>query len=646
MNQLILPSRFWYIFLPGIFILFCGNSAPAQTKSKSELICDTIRLTLNEASNDTAKLHAALTKIRRCRRKIGNNYEPFLEDFILKASHADYQYGLMKAYDFLGLQKRYNESYDEAIMLHQRSLEIAKLLGDTLQMCYNYNNLGQAYRKQDLNILALPYFHKALAMQELLGNDKSASFTHNTLGATYLAQNELDKASYHLEKSNQIAERRNDKRTMAFNYGMLGEIQLMRNEPDEALPLFEKALIIKEELNYDKGIAVTLHLMAQAYYQKGDYKKAESIFNQAIAIHRRYKNKRYLSLCYAYIGKIQIAQQKYSQAEKSLTKAKDMANDVHSIEQLVLIHEAFTQLYKTSDNWPLAYTHLKASNAWKDSLNAAKYQKQIQNLEIDYQTQQKEQQIEILSSANEIKTQRIRLGIAIIALLLISLAFVFYMLSVRKKNAQQQEEKLRQQLLKSQMNPHFIFNALGSIQNYMYRNKPETAARYMGNFAKLTRSILNNSSNDKITLDEEIETLTHYLELEQMRMKDTFQYQINFSEDLETELIHVPPMLLQPFIENSIKHGIKNMHEGALITLSFSETDDFICANIEDNGIGINQSANSNNKLHKSLATEIFKQRMAIIKNNYPALPQPVIKDLSDENKSGTLVTVYLPILN
>jgi sensor histidine kinase YesM len=131
-----------------------------------------------------------------------------------------------------------------------------------------------------------------------------------------------------------------------------------------------------------------------------------------------------------------------------------------------------------------------------------------------------------------------------------------------------------------------------------------------------------------------------------MRMKDAFQYLINFDDDLEIELINVPPMLLQPFIENSIKHGIKEMQTGALIKLSFTETNDFICAEIEDNGIGIKHSNTQANTNHKSLATNIFKQRMSIIKHHYPHLPAPVISDLSDENKTGTLVKIYLPILN
>lgn len=634
---------YWLFYAFCLLLVSVGTSTVAQSKSKAELICDTISQNLNAAKNDTAKLNAVLIKIRRCRRKIGKHYEPFLSEYIEKTKAVNYQYGLMKAYDFLGLQKRYNESYQEAVELHLLSLEIAKGLNDTLQMCYNYNNLGQAYRKQDLNAIALPYFHRALNLQEQMGHEKSASYTHNTLGATYLSQQEFDKALYHLKTSNKLAIARNDIRTMSFNYGMIGEIYLINNEPDKAIPFFNKALKIKKKLNYDKGIAVTLHLLAQAYFQKQELQKAEALFSEAIEIHQKYNNKRYLSLCYAYMGKIYTQQNRFNDAETTLMKALKMADEVHSIEQLILVNDALNELYGQNNQWDKAYTYLLATNNWQDSLNIAKYEKTIQSLEIGYQTQKKEQQIAILSSANKIKTQRIRLGIAIIIILMLVLSFVFYILSIRKKNALLQEEKLRQQLLKSQMNPHFIFNSLGSIQNYMYRNEPDKAARYMGNFAKLTRSILNNSSSDTVSLDEEIETLTNYLELEQMRMKRAFDYKISYSDELETELINIPPLLLQPFVENAIKHGLREFSEGGFIRLSFIEVNNFIRIEIEDNGIGINQT--SSDKSHKSLATQIFKQRISILANNYPDLPQAQIKDLSDDNKTGTLVVVHLPIM-
>lgn len=628
-------------------VLASINAQENVQKNVASLINDTISMQIQEVSNDTLAMRNILSKIRRNRRKLDDYYMLLLEQYALQCSNMNYNYGLMKVYDYIGLQQRYNENYEVAADYHQKSMDIAILLNDSSQLCYNYNNLGQVYRKQDLNSIAIPYFHKALEMQEKLEQEKSSSFTHNTLGATYLAQNEFEKALYHLDQSIKIAEKRDDKRTIAFNYGLIGEIHLLKNQPDSALSNFSKAILLKDELNFTKGKAVTYHLMAEAWYQKNNYKKAFEFFNLAIPIHEKYNSKRYLSLCYAYIGKMHLNLNQLQLAKTNLDKALEMAEQVHSLEQLITINEAYTQLYKKEENWKQTYLSSTRTNALRDSLNAAKYQKQMQTLAIGYQTQKKEQKIEMLSAENEIKNQRLRLGIAIIVILLLVLAFAYYIIRMRKKAAHLKEEKLRQQLLKSQMNPHFIFNALGSIQNFMYKNDAKNAARYMGNFAALTRSILNNSSSDQVPLDEEIETLQNYLELEQMRVSNAFSYRINYADDLDVEFIQIPPMLLQPFIENSIKHGIKNMENNAEISVSFSEKDDFICAIITDNGIGINTpSAASDGKEHKSMATSIFKQRMSLLKSNYPNLPEPIIKDLKEDNKQGTMVQVYLPIIN
>ncbi|WP_185968914.1 tetratricopeptide repeat protein [Carboxylicivirga sp. M1479] len=639
-------SRLAVTFLLILICFPCTFAKALPDEQAAKAIYNSISQELKDNAADTAKMREILLKIRRKRRKLENNYQPLMADFIEYCKANNNQPSLMKSLDYMGLQERYNEKYNSAFLYHQQSLTIALDLQDSNQMCYNYNNLGQVYRKQDLYTLAVPFFYKALAIQERLKDTKGASYTHNTLGATYLAQQEYAKALYHLSASNQMALERNDKRTMSFNHGLIGEIHLQRLQPDSALVYFQLALELKKKLNYDKGMAVTYHLMGIAYYQKEDFQQAIDLFGKAIEIHERYKTKRYLSLCHAYMGKISLKKNDLSKAEEELKLAEQMAQDVHSIEQLIIINEALTELSKLQSNWQNAYLYQQQTNQWKDSINAAKYRKEIQSLDINYQTEKKEQQIKILSADNEIKNQRLRLGFAVIFILILMLAFVLFILKVRKRNAHQQQEKLRQQLLKSLMNPHFIFNALGSIQNYMYKNEPKAAARYMGNFARLTRSILNNSSNDEVALIEEIDTLKNYLELEQMRVNKAFDYSIDYTEDLETEFIQVPPMLLQPFIENAIKHGVKHLSENGQISLHLNEENNYICAIIKDNGIGINSTCQTSNEEHKSKATEIFNQRMAIIKNDIPNLPAPEILDLSDIGGQGTQVKVYLPILN
>jgi LytS/YehU family sensor histidine kinase len=109
------------------------------------------------------------------------------------------------------------------------------------------------------------------------------------------------------------------------------------------------------------------------------------------------------------------------------------------------------------------------------------------------------------------------------------------------------------------MNPHFLFNALGSIQNFMLKNETKRAAGYLNNFASLTRNILEHSAQEFVSVSEEIETLSSYIELEKMRLENKFEFEITYDKNLETDFINIPPMLIQPFVENAIKHGLNNI---------------------------------------------------------------------------------------
>ena len=257
----------------------------------------------------------------------------------------------------------------------------------------------------------------------------------------------------------------------------------------------------------------------------------------------------------------------------------------------------------------------------------------------------KEQQIELLSAENKIKNQRIRLSIAIISALIILVAAAIFIMIMRKRNDKMAQDDLKQKLFRSQMNPHFLFNALGSIQNYMYKNETKKAAQFLGNFASLSRSILKYSSEESIDLEKEIETLKNYIELERMRMKDTFDYEIVLSNDLETEFIHVPPMMIQPFVENAIKHGFRDTQKDGKLRIEFEDKTEYIKVLIIDNGIGLNISNQSKNKDHESMSTSIFNQRMKYIRKKYPKIPELEIKDITDNKSTGTKITIFLPVM-
>jgi len=236
-------------------------------------------------------------------------------------------------------------------------------------------------------------------------------------------------------------------------------------------------------------------------------------------------------------------------------------------------------------------------------------------------------------------------------LLTLGLALVFVYIKYRERKIKEQNKLLilEQKLLRSQMNPHFIFNSLSSIQSFIFENNPVEAGSYLSRFAELIRSILYNSREEYITLENEIKTLKNYFELQQLRYNHKFDFEIDMDPEIFPEDISIPPMIAQPFIENAVEHGIKYIEEKGLITVSFTLMDDSMLLTVEDNGIGIKAAKNIKNKKaseHKSLATIITHERINILnKGRRKKLYSMQVQDTTDASGkvNGTRVKLIIP---
>ena len=176
-------------------------------------------------------------------------------------------------------------------------------------------------------------------------------------------------------------------------------------------------------------------------------------------------------------------------------------------------------------------------------------------------------------------------------------------------------QKLEMAALRAQMNPHFIFNCLQSIQRYIMANDKDKAMNYLSDFAKLVRSILDASSSSKIALSKEIEMLENYLRLEQLRFNDSFDYSVNVNDNINPSKMMIPPMLVQPFVENSILHGFNGLNTKGDLSIKYSyKNDNQLLVEVEDNGVGL--EAQKKIAGHKSFGSSITKRRLDIINEN------------------------------
>ena len=236
----------------------------------------------------------------------------------------------------------------------------------------------------------------------------------------------------------------------------------------------------------------------------------------------------------------------------------------------------------------------------------------------------------------------------IITFLLLTIIFTCLLVHLRKKDKRKIIE-LKQRFLVSQLNPHFIFNSLTAIQSYIFRNEPYEAGKYLANFSKLIRLFLENSRHKLISIGKEKETLNYYLGLQAFRFDGKFEYSISVNSNIDEEHVQIPPMLAQPFIENSIEHGIIHLGHKGKIDIRYILKNDNLIIEIEDNGIGINNAQGAKNikwQKHKSLATVITQERLNNLKRIYGKTIKMEIIDLASQKnsqKQGTLIRFNMP---
>jgi tetratricopeptide (TPR) repeat protein len=289
----------------------------------------------------------------------------------------------------------------------------------------------------------------------------------------------------------------------------------------------------------------------------------------------------------------------------------------------------------------------------RDSMNAIQQGRQLDLLIAEAEAERTDQKIKGLAQDNElanIKLSRSRFifigagaGIVIIGL------FLLLYFQRKRWNAEQKSVTLEQKLLRSQMNPHFIFNSLASIQNFVVNHKANEASIYLSRFSQLIRNILDNSMEEYIPLQKEIETILHYLELQKVRYAGQFTYNLTVDERIDGESMMVPPMLAQPFIENAIEHGIRHKETAGHVDVRFSLERNLIRFEVEDDGIGRERAREirlKQKQVHRSLSTSIAHDRLNRLNKKLKTKIRLEITDLKNDRGEacGTKVAFGIPV--
>ncbi|MEO1254912.1 MAG: histidine kinase, partial [Bacteroidota bacterium] len=313
----------------------------------------------------------------------------------------------------------------------------------------------------------------------------------------------------------------------------------------------------------------------------------------------------------------------------------------------LIVYNSLKDLYETNGKYQKALHYHELRSHLRDSLYTAENKEKLFELETKYETERKEQEISSLKQAAEIqslaltkKNNQIIIG-GLLAFVLAGAAFVYN--RQRKIKQAKASLELEQRFLRSQLNPHFIFNSMKTIQQYLLTESSEKASDYMSVFSKLMRQILENSREEFITLEEEVSMLNNYLELQKLRFQNNFEYTIEIDESLDIAYNGIPPMFAQPFIENALEHGLFKKNENTIAIRLFKVSDELIRLEIMDTGIGVTEQLTSTD--HKSLATKITNERLEKMRVSYKGEFSVTTENV--ENASGEIqgykVSLSLP---
>ncbi|MEO5777528.1 MAG: tetratricopeptide repeat protein [Flavobacterium sp.] len=512
-------------------------------------------------------------------------------------------YGLARCYSSLGVIFSQEGNYYESLDNYQSGLELYKKINQKNSISKSYNNIGIVYKSRSNNAKALEYFNKALKMQEEIG-EQTMPVTLTNIGVIYFEDNKLPQA---------------------YSY-------------------YTKAEKLFKTIENTRGLALLQNYWGDYYIKTKAVAKAETHYKRALDLYESMQNKFGASLALYNLGILYFEQNEYEHAMPLATKSLDYAKEIGVLDQTYHSEKLVSDIYGAQNQPALSLQHYKNYIIARDSLNTMESTKKFDRAEMDFEFQKKEA---LFQEKN--KREHLLLIFSIVgSLLFVGLIFVLINRHQVKRRLTLQKEvaEYEQKALHLQMNPHFVFNCLGSISSFIVQNGTDSALKYLSKFSKLMRLTLEYSKDALIPIDKEIESLQNYLELEQLRFHDKFDFKIQSSESVEFNM-GLPPLLIQPFVENAILHGLVPKEGSGMIVVDFDVQNDQLVCTIWDNGIGITKSAaikENSMKAHKSMALEITKKRLEIMEATISKSAQIEIKELEENNiVTGTRVTLRLP---
>ena len=536
--------------------------------------------------------------------------------------------------------------FDSSLFYINASTTLYSQLDNLQKMANGLDVKSLIFQSKGQLINAINTQQEAIEIYENLNDTKGLTIAMNSLANIYFLQEKFDKSLNEYLKVAVLQKSINNKTGLSLNLGNIANAFLRINQYDSAKKYYENAIQLSEELKIDDNLSHQYVDFGRYFYLVGDNPNARKYFLKGIEKSKKVDDKYILAKGLIYLGQLENKLNNPDRAMVLLYEGLALSEKIEEIEVAIDGWKILAQIEKEQGNYQKAFEAMSAYHSLYDSLNGMQSRNQMNELEVQFETKRKEQEIENLEQKASIQTLQLEqsnlyLTISFIAILSLALiGLVIYLYHRQKRFAlEQKAHNIEQTLLRTQMNPHFIFNALTAIQDYNNLGDPKKANLYLIKFSKLMRQVLDNSRSEFISLEQEINMLENYLSLQQLRPDCNFEYTINIDDEIFTEDVAIPPMFAQPFVENAIEHGLVDMASNGKIEINIKMDEDNLHLTVIDNGKGISNSNKVERVGHKSHAMNITQERIDI----YKKMTNKNISFQILDNSPGTKVIFNLP---
>lgn len=567
----------------------------------------------------------------------------------------------------------------EEVVSESKKLKKAVDLEDESAEANSYYNIGETYYKNGNFAKSEEYFLKSKTIYEKLNDKKNLEKVTRKLAQSQESQNKLKVAASNYQNASKIgysknsravnsndamrvsspsinekaevirsnldiSEKTQNKEDLAAGYSQMAEINIeeknlpkaeenlnnaykisKQEAPQQALAINQKlADLYVENKNFDKAIEVKKNVLKEDFVKENSKKEVEQIQELADIYIKKDDPQEAINLLKKSYG-IALEKGHTLEAQKSVKRLDSLYQVSKNIDESIVLYRDF--LGKLPD--------------------LVSKDKSLVDEKILEDTEQKIAQLE---QEKKLKDELIRkknlFNYSLIGALIILIGLIFFIFRTLKK-VQIKNKKIALQSLRREMNPHFIFNSLNSVNHFIATNNELEANQYLTKFSKLMRGVMENSTDDFIPFQQELDLLQNYLALEKTRFADKFDYEIEVDESLNTQSLKVPGMLVQPFLENAVWHGLRYRTTKGFLQLKFEKSSENLKITIEDNGIGIEESKKQkteHQKTRKGRGMKNTLERIALLNDLYKQNIECKITDKRDSQ--GVFVEINYKLIH